>query len=125
SGGEKRLLHPPSPAVVGQDPGTWSAPASRATLSRTRHVAALASTSPPRAISGESEAQHHLQTTADSLAGADSIGFGDSTDSDSESFSHETSAVDLRRTGLGDSRQRRIPLCQRASATAQKAKVRP
>jgi hypothetical protein len=89
------LLHPPSPAVVEQDPGTWSAPASRATVSATRHVAALASTSPPRATRGEPEAHHYRQTTDDTVDRSHSLRLGGSADSDSQSLSHEAPAVDL------------------------------
>src|SRR6185369_3655423 len=63
----RRLLHPPSPAVAEQDPRTWSAPASRAAVSATGHVAALTSTSPPRATQREPEAHHHRQTAADTI----------------------------------------------------------
>src|SRR6266576_5895214 len=68
---------------------------------------------------GESQTHHHCQAKTDSLPGTDSFCVSGSADSDSASFSQQAPAVDLQRTGVGNSRQRGIPLRKRPSATAQ------
>src|SRR5215472_9068480 len=91
----------------------------RATLSATGHAAALAPTSVPRTTGGESQTCHHGQATEDSIAGTDSLCLSGGADSDPTSFSQQATAVDLQRTGAGDSRQRGISLHSRPTATAQ------
>jgi hypothetical protein len=59
----------------------------------------------------------------DPLPRADSLCIGGGSDPDPASFSHQATAVDLQRTGLGNSRQRGIPLRARPSAAPQKAGV--
>src|SRR5207245_10433214 len=94
---------------------------SRATITATGHAAALAPASPARVAGGETQAYDHHQTAADSLSGADSLRFGGGADPDPTSVSHQAPALDLQRTGVGNPRQRGIPLCQRPTAAHQKA----
>ncbi len=54
---------------------------------------------------------------------ADSLCVGGGSDPDPASFSHQATALDLQRTGVGNSRQRGIPLRARPSAAPQKAGV--
>src|SRR5215471_16642970 len=106
--------------MVGEDSRSGDSPASRATLSATRHAATLAPTSAARTAGGESQTCHHRQTKKDSLPGADSLRFGGGTDSDSPSFSQQAPTVDVQRTRSRNPRQRGISLRARASAAAQK-----
>ena len=105
-----------------QEPGVRLS--SRATLSAVGHVATPASASPARAVGGESQTCHHGQATTDSVAGADSLCLSGGADSDSASFPHQAPAVDLQRTGVRDSRQRRVSVRPRPSAATQEAGVR-
>src|SRR5439155_16428577 len=90
-----------------------------ATLSATGHAAALAPASPARTAGGESQAYDHCQTAADSLLGTDSLCFGGGTDPDPASFPHQTTALDLQRTGIGNPHHWRTPLRKRTTATFQ------
>ena len=65
----------------------------------------------------------HRQATTDSLTGADSLRSGGGPDPDPAPFSHQATALDLQRTGVGNPRQRGIPLRARPTATPQKAGV--
>ena len=105
---------------LGKIPRGRRPPASRATLSATGHAAALAPASAARTAGGESQAYHHRQATADSVAGADSLRPGGGADPDSASFSHQAPAVGLQRTGVGNPHQRRTLLRQRPTATSKK-----
>src|SRR6266576_1582181 len=105
--------------MVGENPRARHPPASRATLPAIGHAATLAATSAARTAGGESQTHHHCQAKTDSLPGTDSFCVSGSADSDSASFSQQAPAVDLQRTGVGNSRQRGIPLRKRPSATAQ------
>src|SRR5438309_3050017 len=88
-----------------------------------RIVGISAPASPARTAGGESQAYDHCQTAADSLLGTDSLCFGGGTDPDPASFPHQTTALDLQRTGAGNPRQRGIPLRPRPTAAPQKAGV--
>ncbi len=54
---------------------------------------------------------------SDSLSGSDSLGIAGGAGRDTASFSHQATAMGLQRIRTRDSRQRRIPLCERATAT--------
>src|SRR5437016_5890247 len=123
--GPGRLLYPPSHRVAGKDPGSRRPPARRATLPATRHAATLAPTSAARTASRESEASHHRQATEDSIARAHSLGLSGGSDPDPASFSHQAPAVGLQWTGVGNPRQRGIPLRPRPTAAPQKAGLHP
>jgi hypothetical protein len=69
----------------------------------------------------ESRKHANRQVTTDPLVGPDSLRLGGSSDSDATSFSQQATALDLQRTGFGNSRQRGIPLRARPAAAAQKA----
>src|SRR5437016_4216024 len=98
-----RLLHPSSRRVAGKDPGGGCAPSGRASLPATGYVATLAPASSARTASGKSEAFHHRQATADSVARTHSLGTGGSADPDPASFSHQAPAVGLQWTGIRNS----------------------
>src|SRR5215471_2417167 len=106
--------------MVGENSRGRNSPASRATLSATRHAATLAPTSAARTAGRESQTCHHGQATEDSVAGTDSFRLGGGADSDPASFSQQAPTVDVQRTGAGNPRQRGISLRPRASAAAQK-----
>src|ERR1700720_1462013 len=105
--------------MVGENPRGRHPPASRATLPAIGHAAALAATSAARTAGGESQTFHHCQAKTDSVPGTDSFCVSGGTDSDPASFSQQAPAVDLQRTRVGNSRQRRISLRKRPSAAAQ------
>ena len=109
--------------VAGENPRGRHPPASRATLSATGHAAALAPASAARTAGGESQAYHHRQATADSVPGTDSLRLGGGPDPDPASFPHQAPAVDLQRTGVGNPRQRGIPLRPRPTAAPQKTGI--
>jgi len=92
-------------------------PASRAALPATRCVGAFAAGSAPRSAGGEPETSCGESTTSDSLSGCDSLRFAGCAARDTASFSHQATAMGLQRVWTRDSRQRRIPLCERATAT--------
>ena len=56
-------------------------------------------------------------TAPDSLSGSDSLGIAGGAARDAASFSHQATTMGLQRIRARDSRQRRIPLCERATAT--------
>src|SRR6202023_1942834 len=109
--------------MLGENPRGRPPPASRATLPAIGHAAALAATSAARTAGGESQTHHHGQAKADSVPGTDSFCVSGGADSDSASFSQQAPAVDLQRTGVGNSRQRRISLRKTTSAAAQETEA--
>src|ERR1700704_5958109 len=102
--------------MVGKNPRGRHPPASRATLPATGHAATLAATSAARTAGGRSQTYQHGQATADSVPGTDSFCVSGGADSDSAWFSQQAPAVDLQRTGIGNSRQWGISFRQRATA---------
>jgi len=110
--------------MVGQDCRTGSSPASRAALPATGCVGAFAARSATRSAGGEPETSGGEITASDSLSGSDSLRVVGGTARDAASFSHQATAVGLQRIRTGDSRQRRIPLCERAPATQPRASHR-
>src|ERR1035441_3570881 len=109
--------------MAGKNPGSRHSPPSRATLSAIGYIATLAPASPARTAGGEPPASDHRQTATDSLPGPDSFRFGGGPDPDPAPLPHQATALDLQRTGVGNPRQRRIPLRARPSAAPQKAGV--
>src|SRR5262249_42898219 len=72
-------------------------------------------------LTESSEACHHRQAPADSLAWSDSLHPSGSSDPDRASFSHQAPAMGLQWTGLGNSHQRRTLLRPRPTAPLQEA----
>ena len=110
--------------MVGQDCRTGSSPASRATLPATGCVGAFAAGSATRSAGREPETSGGEITTPDSLSGSDSFRPAGGAARDTASFSHQATVVGLQRIRTRDSRQRRIPLCERATATKPRASHR-
>ena len=110
--------------MVGQDCRTGSSPASRAALPATGCVGAFAAGSATRSAGREPETSGGEITTPDSLSGSDSFRVAGGAARDTASFSHQATAVGLQRIRTRDSRQRRIPLCERATATKPRASHR-
>ena len=77
----------------------------------------LAAGSATRSTGGEPETSRGEITPSDSLSGSDSFRLAGGAARDAASFSHQATAVGLQRIRTRDSRQWRIPLCQRATAT--------
>jgi hypothetical protein len=67
--------------------------------------------------------QHLRQQARRELLGTDSLRFGGGPDPDPASVSHQATTLDLQRTGVGNPRQRGIPLRARPTAAPQKAGV--
>jgi hypothetical protein len=108
-------------AATGQNSGSGNSPPSRATASAIGLAAAAAPASAKRTLGGKRQACHYRQVTTDPLVGPDSLRLGGSPHSDTASFSQQATALDLQRTGIGNPRQRGIPLRARPDAAAQKA----
>src|SRR5207245_10533388 len=83
-------------------------------------AATLAPASSGGTGSGGAPASNHRQAPADSVAGGHSLRAGGGSDPDAASFSYQTPAVGLQRTGVGNSHQRRIPLRRRPNTALQK-----
>ena len=86
-------------------------------LPATGCVGAFAAGSTPRPASGKPETSCGEITASDSLSGSDSFRLAGGAARDTASFSYQATAVGLQRIRTRDSRQRRIPLCERATAT--------
>src|ERR1700756_1519714 len=112
-----RVSTAPSCGMVGQDRRARRSPTGRATLPATGCVGAFAAGSATRSAGGEPETSCGEITASDSLSGSDSFRIAGCAARDAASFSHQATAVGLQRIRTRDSRQRRIPLCERATAT--------
>src|SRR6202008_1514410 len=117
-----RVSTAPSCGMVGQDRRTRSSPASRAALPATGCVGAFAAGS--ATAGGEPETSRGEIATSDSLSGSDSLCVASCAARDTASFSYQATVVGLQWIRTRDSRQRRIPLCERTPATKPRASHR-
>src|ERR1700675_481046 len=103
--------------MVRQDPGTRSSSAGRTVLSATGSAAAGASASATRLAEREPQASRREIASPDSLDRSDSWRLAGRAAADAPPFPYQAPAVGLLWFRAGDPRQRRVPLCQRETAT--------
>src|SRR5271154_4559990 len=103
--------------MVRQDPGTRSSSPGRTALSATGSTAAGASASATRLADREPQASCREIALPDSFDWPDSCSLAGCAAADATPFPYQAPAVGLQWVRAGDPRQRRVPLCQRETAT--------
>ena len=112
-----RLCGAASRRVVGQDRRTRSSASSRTLLPATGCASAAASTGTLRSSTREPQASCREVTTSDSFHRSDSRRPAGGPAADAPPFPYQATAVGVQRFRSRNSRQRRVPLCARQTAT--------